>query len=185
MAEFPTKRNTQLQKYLEQYHDLFKEIKVQNKTLLLREGETAKKIFFIKKGCLRMWMNHEGKEITFQFFFENEMVASIESFRSNKPGILNIETLEPSELLVITKKNFEFLFSELPELKDFLLETAFTRFAHYTKLYVSFLKNNPVERYMDLLRNDPRIIQRIPQHYIASYLGITPVSLSRIRNKIR
>jgi CRP-like cAMP-binding protein len=132
-----------------------------------------------------MWLNHEGKEITFQFFFENEMVASMESFRSGKPGMMNIETLEPSTLLVLSRKNFETILNEDPALKDFLMETAFRRFSHYSKLYLSFLKNNPVERYKELLRNQPRIIQRVPQHYIASYLGITPVSLSRIRNKIR
>ena len=157
---------------------------MKSKTILLSEGETANKIFYVKKGCLRMWMNHEGKEITFQFFFENDMVASMESFRSNKPGILNIETLEPSELFVLSKKNFEFLLANTSELKDYLLEVAFKRFSDYSKLYVSFLKNNPVERYKDLLKNEPRIVQRIPLHYVASYLGITPVSLSRIRNKI-
>ena len=173
-----------LKKFFDQYRYLFKEQKVKSKTILLSEGETANKIFYVKKGCLRMWMNHEGKEITFQFFFENDMVASMESFRSNKPGILNIETLEPSELFVLSKKNFEFLLANTSELKDYLLEVAFKRFSDYSKLYVSFLKNNPVERYKDLLKNEPRIVQRIPLHYVASYLGITPVSLSRIRNKI-
>jgi CRP-like cAMP-binding protein len=166
------------------YSKYLKETKVKAKTVLLRQGETAKKIFIIKEGCLRQWQNHEGREITFQFFFENEMVASIESFRSNKPSALNIEALEPSTLFILSKKNFENLLSETPELKDFMMEMAFRRFNHYSKLYLSFLKNNPVGRYMELIRNEPRIIQRIPQHYIASYLGITPVSLSRIRNKI-
>ena len=166
------------------HKDLFKEIKVKNKTLLLREGETAKKIFFVKKGCLRQWQNHNGKEITFQFFFERQMVASIESLRTGQPSVMNIEALEDSILFVLSKKNYEILLHKVPEIKDFLMELAFKRFAHYVKLYLSFLKNNPVERYKELLKNEPRIIQRIPQHYIASYLGITPVSLSRIRNKI-
>jgi len=170
---------------VEKNRDLFKELKTKSKTVLLKEGEIARKIFFVKEGCLRMWFNHEGREITFQFFFENEMVASIESLRLNKPSIYNIETLEPTTLLVLTKKNFNAFLNETPELKDYLMEIAFKRWGHYSKLYKSFLINNPVERYKELIRNEPRIIQRIPQHYIASYLGITPVSLSRIRNKIR
>jgi len=178
------KSNFDLTEYYNKHKNLFREIKADSKTVLLREGEIAKKIFFVKKGCLRQWQNYEGKEITFQFFFEGEMVASIESLRTNKPSMLNIETLEDSTLFVLSKKNFEILLSEAPELIDFITELAFKRFAHYSKLYLSFLKNNPVERYKELLRNEPRIIQRIPQHYIASYLGITPVSLSRIRNKI-
>jgi CRP-like cAMP-binding protein len=169
---------------LESYKHFTKEITVANKTVLLKEGETAKNIFFVKEGCLRMWMNHEGKEITCQFFFENEMVASIESFRHNMPSRLNIQAIEPAALFVLSKKNFDLVIKESPFIKDYLLELAFNRFSDYSKLYLSFLKNNPVERYKDLLANQPRIIQRVPQHFIASYLGITPVSLSRIRKKI-
>lgn len=169
---------------LENHPNLTKQIFVENKTILLREGEIAKNIFFIKEGLLRAWINHDGKEITFQFFFENEMVASVESFRNNKPSTLSIQAIEPTTLLVLSKKNFMQAFQSFPEVKDFLLETAFKRFSDYTKLYLSFLKNNPEERYCDLIINQPKIIQRVPQHFIASYLGITPVSLSRIRKKI-
>jgi len=167
------------------HEELFDEKKFESRTVLLKEGETAKKIFIVKEGCLRMWQNHERKEITFQFFFEGEMVASIESLRSGKPSPSSIETLEPSTLIILSKKNFELLLNEEPGMKDFMMEMSFKRFVHYSRLYLSFLKNNPVERYKELLKSEPRIIQRIPQHYIASYLGITPVSLSRIRNKIR
>lgn len=184
MAELFARSLPQLTKLVDDHKELFKEIKVKSRTVLLREGEVARKIFIVKEGCLRMWLNHDGKEITFQFFFENEAVASMESLRFSRPSMLNIETLEPSTLLILSKKNFEILLNDVPELKDFMMETAFRRFSHYSKLYLSFLKNNPVERYKELLKNEPRIIQRIPQHYIASYLGITPVSLSRIRNKI-
>ena len=179
------KQVSNFNQYLEKYYDLFKERNIKAKTVLLKEGEIAGRIFFIKEGCLRMWFNHEGKEITFQFFFENEMVASIESLRLKKPSNYNIETLEPTTLLVLTKKNFNAFLNKTPELKDYMMEIAFRRWGHYSKLYKSFLTNNPVERYKELIQNEPHIIQRVPQHYIASYLGITPVSLSRIRNKIR
>jgi CRP-like cAMP-binding protein len=173
-----------LHKCFLEHKDLFSEIKVKSKTVLLNEGETARKIFLVRKGCLRQWLNHEGKEITFQFFFEGQMVASIESLRYSKPSGLNIEALEDSTLSVLSKKNFEILLNEAPELKNFIAELVYKRFMHYSRLYLTFLKNNPAERYKELLKNEPRIIQRVPQHYIASYLGITPVSLSRIRNKI-
>jgi CRP-like cAMP-binding protein len=150
-----------IHKILDDYKQFTKEINVAAKTVLLREGEIAS-----------------------QFFFENEMVASIESFRSKTTSILNIQAIEPTTLLVLSRKHFEIILNESPQAKDFLLETALKRFSDYTKLYLSFLKNNPAERYKDLITNQPNIIQRVPQHYIASYLGITPVSLSRIRNKI-
>lgn len=166
------------------YKDLFEEISVKSKTVLLREGEIAKKIFFVKEGCLRIWQSYKGKEITFQFFFENDMVASIESLKHKTPSACNIETIEPTKLFVLTKKNFDLLFNENPNVKDYVAEKIFKRFCHYSRLHLAFLKNNPIERYKELLATELRIIQRIPQHYIASYLGITPVSLSRIRNKI-
>lgn len=184
MQNTKTKKTPHAYKIFDDYKQFTKEINIAAKTILLREGETASKIFFVKEGCLRMWMNHDGKEITFQFFLENEMVASIESFRSKTPSILNIQAIEPTTLLVLSRKHFEIILNESPQAKDFLLETALKRFSDYTKLYLSFLKNNPAERYKDLITNQPKIIQRVPQHYIASYLGITPVSLSRIRNKI-
>ena len=184
MSDNRFRKSEAIGKILNVYKHLTEELEVESKTILLRQGEYAKNIFFVKKGSLRMWMDHEGREITFQFFFENEMVASIESFRSNTPSPASIQAIEPSTLIVLNKKNFEVILRESPEIKDYMLEIAFKRFSDYTKLYISFLKNNPAQRYKDLMTNQPYIIQRVPQHYIASYLGITPVSLSRIRNKI-
>ncbi|HVW59203.1 MAG TPA: hypothetical protein VHC48_04180, partial [Puia sp.] len=79
--------------------------------------------------------------------------------------------------------NFEQLLSELPGQKDLLIEILHQRVAHYMKLFLSRIKDSPEKRYADLLQENPHIIQRIPQRHIASYLGITPVSLSRIRNR--
>lgn len=180
-----TKTSPEIDKFVQENPHLFKEINVKSKKVLLREGEKAQKVFFIKKGCLRAWINSEGKEITFQFFFENNLIASIESFLQNKPSPISIETIEPSTLLVLSKNNFEFILNNNPMLKDFLLEMALKRFSHYSRLFISFIKNNPAERYKQLLKDEPMIIRRVPQHYIASYLGITPVSLSRIRSKLR
>ena len=168
----------------ERYKDLFKEMKVKNKTILLREGEVSRKIFFIKEGCLRMAFNNKGKDITFQFFFENQAVASIESFMSEQPSQFTLESIEPSVLQVLQKEDFKKIGSEVPELKDILHELLFSRLERYSKLFLSFIKDTPEQRYLELLQNEPHIIQRVPQHYIASYLGITPVSLSRIRNKL-
>jgi CRP-like cAMP-binding protein len=167
----------------EDYNHLFKEIKIPAKTILLREGEVSKKAYFVKQGCLRLWFNSSGKDITFQFFFENEAVSSSDSFRLRQPSLFTLESVEPTTLLVITKNNYDILEKEVPGYKDFLLETLFKRVAHYQQLFLSRIRDNPRKRYHDLLKNNPRIIQRVPQQYIASYLGITAVSLSRIRKK--
>ncbi|HWB23837.1 MAG TPA: Crp/Fnr family transcriptional regulator [Chitinophagaceae bacterium] len=167
----------------EKYSHLFKEITVPAKTILLKEGEVSKKAYYITKGCARLWFNNNGKDITFQFFFEREGVSSVESFRLQEKSLFNLETIEPCTLLVITKKNFEFIVKDMPGFNEYLQEVLYKRMAHYSKLFLSRIKNTPKERYEELLKEYPHIIRRVPQHYIASYLGITPVSLSRIRNK--
>lgn len=158
-------------------------MKVPSKTILLREGEIARNVFFIEKGCLRQWFNKEGKDITFQFFFEGQGVASIDSFLNNTPSIFTIESIEETSLFSISKQDFEELSNKLPEFKEMFQKLIIQRFSHYSHLFLSRIKDSPQERYLDLLKNHPEIIQRIPQHYIASYLGITSVSLSRIRNR--
>ena len=167
----------------EKYRHLFKETAVPPRTTLLQEGQVARQAYFIRKGCIRMWFNNHGKDVSFQFFFEGEGVSSVESFRSGQPSQFSIETLEPCSLLVLSKKNFEQLMDELPGQRNLLLEILHQRVAHYMKLFLSRIKDSPEKRYADLIKESPHIIQRIPQHHIASYLGITPVSLSRIRNR--
>jgi len=167
----------------EPYRHLFKEIDIPAKTVLLEEGDVSKYGYFIKKGCLRLWFNNKGKDVTFQFFFENEGVSSIESFRTGEPSLFTIESIEPSTILKISKKDFGKIFMENLAYREILNEIIYSRLSFYSKLFMSYIKNTPEERYQDLLKNNPHIIKRVPQHYIASYLGITSVSLSRIRNR--
>lgn len=158
-------------------------IKVQPKTILLREGQISKNIYFIRQGALRMWFNKDGKEITFQFFFEGKAVASIESFLNNTPSLFTIESIEQTEVLVISKKNFKTILQLYPLLKEELFNVLLERFQNYTHLFLSRIKDSPQERYKELATIYPDIFQRVPQHYIASYLGITSISLSRIKNR--
>jgi CRP-like cAMP-binding protein len=165
------------------FQDLSVEREIPSKTTLLHEGEIANIIYIIKKGCLREWFNKDGKDITFQFFFEGQPVASIESFLSNQPSKFTIESIEPSIILSITKENFEQLKRLYPGFKEGFQELIFQRFGNYSRLFLSRIKDTPRERYEDLVKSHPEIIKRVPQHYIASYLGITPISLSRIKNR--
>ena len=168
----------------EKYSDLYEEITVPARTVLLREGDISRQAYYIKKGCLRLSFNDNGKDITFQFFFENYGVSSFESFRNGRPSLFGIESLEPSTLLVISKKNLDRMIAEVPGYKAFMEEALYQRLEHYTRLFLSRIRDTPRKRYEDLLKEHPEVIQRIPQHFIASYLGITPVSLSRIRNRV-
>lgn len=140
-------------------------------------------MFFIEKGCLRTWVNNNGRDITTQFFFEGQKVSSIESFRTNQPSLYSIESIEPCILKTISQKDFKTILDSSPELKTELEEHLFKRLLDSQRLFFSYLKNNPQQRYEELVEQHPEIILRVPQHYIASYLGITSVSLSRIRNR--
>ncbi len=167
----------------DKFDHLFKRKEVPAKTMLLQEGQISRTMFFIEKGCLRTWVNNDGREITTQFFFEGDKVSSIESFRANQPSLYSIESLEPCILQTISQQDFQNALENMPEIKKELEEHLFRRLLHAQKLFYSYLKNTPQQRYQELIEEHPHIIQRIPQHYIASYLGITAVSLSRIRNR--
>lgn len=165
------------------FQSVVAEKKIAAKTTLLKEGEVSGSIYFIKKGCLREWFNKDGKDITFQFFFEGQPVASIDSFMNQKPSLFAIESIEPTTVLSISRADFEEILATYPELKNGFQNFIFQRFRVYGQLFLSRIKDTPKERYEDLLRNHPEIIKRVPQHYIASFIGITPISLSRIRNR--
>lgn len=174
------------EKWIE-YTNYFSRIEVASKTILLEEGEISKKLFIIEKGCIRVWFNNNGKDLTTQFFFENQSVASIESFMKKSPSPASIETIEPSVLWWIHKNDLDKILEEIkeiPELRDRLINMLFERTFDYMKYFVSFIKDSPAQRYLNLIEERPQIIQRVPQHYIASYLGVTTVHLSRIKSKL-
>ena len=173
-------------------------LSISSKTVLLEEGKVADKIYLIRKGCLRLFFYNEGKDITFQFFFEGDFVgkditfqfffegdfvASFDSLYKGTPSLFSLESIEPSEVLFIKKGDFYRKIESNPSLRMLYEEKIIERFSFYQHLFLSRIKNTPQQRYEELLKEYPNIIQRVPQHYIASYLGITPVSLSRIRNR--
>jgi CRP-like cAMP-binding protein len=162
----------------------FKGLDIPAKTSLLREGEIARRMYFVKSGCLRLWFNNDGKDVTFQFFMENQAVSSIESFLRGEPSLLSLESLEPTKLVAIGRRDWDRLHEMYPHLRDLFLRMLLTRMENYGRLFLSRIKDSPRQRFEALLREQPEIARRVPQHYIASYLGITPVSLSRIRRRI-
>jgi len=158
---------------------------LKRKEFLLREGQICSNSYFINNGCLRYFYNVKGEEITGQFFFENGWYADYGSYLSGKPSEQNIEALEKTELLVLPKASLDELFEEIPTFEKFgrlMAEKAFLGMRQYTEMVT---KQTAEERYLNLVKDRPKVIERIPQHYIASYLGIKAPSLSRIRKRIR
>ncbi len=165
----------------------FQRMEVPAKTVLLREGEISTKAFVIEKGSLRVWFDNKGRDTTFQFFFEGQGISSLESFKKNIPSFFTIETLEPCIIYRIQKKDLEYIIAEIEKLPNYnnqLLEFLFERQFYYMKEFLSFVRDTPEERYQRLITERPHIVQRVPQQYIASYLGITSVSLSRIKARL-
>lgn len=174
------------EKWIE-YTNYFKRLEVPAKSVLLEEGEISKRLFIIEKGCIRVWFNNNGKDLTTQFFFENQSVASIESFMKKLPSPVVVETIESSIVWWISKNDLDKILEEIKEiaaLRDRFINMLFQRTFDYMKYFVSFIKDSPTQRYLNLIEERPQIIQRVPQHYIASYLGITTVHLSRIKSKL-
>ncbi|QHS60447.1 Crp/Fnr family transcriptional regulator [Chitinophaga agri] len=177
----------QLNAYWDKYREFQQQLEVPAKTILLEEGKISQRYIYIEKGCVRTYFNKNGEEKTIQFFFEEEGLSSLDSFVNNVPSQFTIETVEPAVLYLMDKKHVLQLIEELSHEPDFIhmmLKMSVKRQTHYANEFVSFIRDTPEERYQHLLQDRPHIIQRIPQHYIASYLGVSTVHLSRIKSKL-
>jgi len=173
--------------YWDKYLQFQKRIAVPAKTVLLEEGKIADHYIFVEKGCLRLAFNNNGQDKTVQFFFENEGLSSFESFLKNTPSLFTIESIEPSVLYLLSKPHFNDLIDELssePRFVRLILDISAQRQLHYMHEFVSFIRDTPEERYQRLLNERPHIVQRVAQHYIASYLGVSRVHLSRIKSAL-
>ena len=156
-------------------------ISVPAKTILLEAGKVSRRIYVVRSGCIRQWYSAKGKDITCQFFFEQSPIASIESLVNHTPSDYTLESVLPTEMYVFRGEDVMLWIEQHPEQMKELLHFFVGRMLSYSKLFLSRIKETPQERYEALIKHHPEIVARIPQHYIASYLGISAVSLSRIR----
>ena len=153
-------------------------------TLLLEGGETCQHIYFMKKGLARGFFNQDGKDITSWFAVENDLATSLYSFVTQKPSFESIEILENSVLYAISYDNLQQLYHQFPEFN--LVGRRFVE-KYYVELMsrtISLQFQSAKERYQQLLAHQPQLLQRASLGHIASYLGISQETLSRIRAKI-
>ncbi|SDE19019.1 cAMP-binding domain of CRP or a regulatory subunit of cAMP-dependent protein kinases [Mucilaginibacter pineti] len=177
----------QLNPYWDKYLEFQQRLEVPAKTILLYEGKISQNYIFVEKGCVRAFFNNNGDDKTIQFFFENEGLFSVDSFVNNIPSVFSIETIEPSVIYLLPREYVTQLMAELSAEPDFLqivLKMFTQRQTHYINEFVSFIRDTPEQRYNNLLVERPHIVLRVPQHYIASYLGVSAVHLSRIKSKL-
>lgn len=158
---------------------------LKKKSHLFLEGEIAKYVGFVNQGCLRYYrLDEKGDEHIIYFATEGWWIGDLSSFYSGKPSLFNLHALEDCELFLYSRESFEKVRAELSAFDQYV------KIAHAkaTDARVQSMTSQRFEsaesRYLKLLHGFPDIFQRVPQHYIASYLGIQPQSLSRIRKKI-
>lgn len=142
-------------------------------------------IYFIKKGIVRAYSSTADNDITFWFGSEGETVISMKSYVQNEPGYENIELLEDCELYQLETENLQKLFNEDIHIANWGRKFAERELVKTEELIISRQFKTSTERYKDLRRDKPNLLRRVQLGYIASYLGITQVSLSRIRAEIR
>ena len=161
------------------------EVKVfKKKAFLLQEGKLCNKITFVNKGCVRLFYNVEGAENTMQFFFGDSWYTDYASFLTGNPTIENMQALVETEVIQFTKNDLYSLYNTMPVFERIGRVFAENAFLSISQLNQMKTNEEPEVRYINLLKRRPELIQQVPQHYIASYLGIKPETLSRIRKRI-
>jgi len=158
--------------------------KYKAKEYFLSEGKICQEIGFMNKGCFRTYYLSDGKEINTHFAFENEFVTDYDSFLREKPSRYFIQALEDTEIVKFNLSSLHNAYNQSQNWERFGRMIAEQSFKLTTQRVESFLFMDGEQRYLDLLKNQPRIFKRIPLYHIASYLGLERESLSRLRKKI-
>lgn len=163
----------------------FYDLKVGKHEVLVEQGQVADKLIFVRQGALRMGhLTPDGKDVTTQFFFEGSQVAVMDSFASQLPSDYFLEAVEDCQLTYVRRADFMQAMEENPAIKDVLMQVIFAKMRVYSDLFLSRIQYSPEERYQELQETYADLLYRVPDQYLASYLGITPVSFSRIKKRL-
>ena len=170
---------------LEVFNTLLQPKSIPKKTMLLQEGDICNFEAYINKGCIRTYyIDENGFELTMQFAIEDWWVSDITSFHDHTPSNMFIETLEDCELLCLNPGTKELLLQQVPGFERYFRILIQRNLSVFQKRLFQTISWPAQERYLDFLQHVPSIPQRVAQHYIASYLGISPEFLSKIRTKM-
>lgn len=163
----------------------FTERVVDSRTAITSEGEIEEEIYFVVSGLVRLfYKSKDNDQITAFIFCENMFASCLESFIRQQPSTQSLETLEKSTLLVLTKDKLDALYEQVPKTHVIMRKVMEARFVASQQLLSSYILAGPKERYELFALHYPHLVQRVPLYILASFLGITPVSLSRIRKRI-
>ena len=159
--------------------------KLRKKQYLLQEGDVCRYIAFVQQGVLRSYsVSENGNEHIIQFALEGWLISDLYSFLTTEASIYNIEALEDADLVLISKSAHEELLKKLPKYETWTRIQVTGAYIAMQRRLSSIIRVSLEERYTSFTSLYPEIVQRVPQHMIASYMGLTPETLSRVRKKM-
>jgi CRP-like cAMP-binding protein len=153
-------------------------------SVLLKEGQISTEVYFVLDGCVRQYYLVDGNEKTNNFFTEEQWVISINSFSQNNPSNHFLDCSMDSSLVVGNRVKEESLYKRFPKFETVSRKVIEKVFAEQQEIMSSYITDTAEQRYLKLLKTRPDLFQKIPQYQIASYVGVKPESLSRIRKRL-
>lgn len=158
--------------------------KIRKRQYLLQEGDVCKSMAFVERGLLREYLVDDAGEHIIQFALEGWTIADLLSFLTNEPTTFNIDAIEDSELIIISKTAHEELLKSEPKYETYIRLLMTNAYVALQRRITSFISDPVEDQYKHFTKMYPDIVQRVPQHMIASYMGLTPETLSRVRKKM-
>ena len=151
---------------------------------IFTQGKISDRIYFITKGCVRLFYNVDGNDKTAFFYTEGQFICAGESFTFNVPAVENYQAVEQTEVYEFTKSKIEALLIKMPKMEVIARIATENELITCQKMIASFVTKSAEERYIDLLNTQGELFQRVPQQHIASFLGVSPETLSRIKKRV-
>lgn len=160
------------------------EIHFSKGSIILCEGQITTKSYYVVKGCVRKYHLKDGEEKTTEFFIEDDPISTKPTGVKQVKSTYNLECVEDTVLTMVTSEQEELIYTKFPRFQSVCRISSEQQLIDYQERFAKFIASSPKERYLNLLDTRPELINRVPQYQLASYLGVKPESLSRIRKRL-
>lgn len=165
-------------------NEMQKEVLYKKGTTFLSEGQNIDRSYFVVDGCVRKYYLKDGEEKTTDFFMEKDSITTVIDSSKSMNSKFFLECLEDSTLMVISAQKEEVFYKKFPRFQSLCRISTEQKLEEYQERFSKFIASTPEERYLDILNNRPELLKRVPQYQLASYLGVKPESLSRIKKRL-